>query len=594
MTKTFATLIEFIRILTPRQRVRLWLLVFGTIVAALIDVVGVASVAPFLALVADPEAFARYPALIWLRDAFGIADTNDLLFVVGMIVLVIMAGNGLFNAVLTWAQLLFANLVGFTLSRRLLLRYLARDRMFFANRNSAELGKNILSEADRVVSGIALPFLILVSRAVAALAILIFLVLSEPWLALILAVVFGGAYFLTYLVARGRLMRLGRSNVAANEQRFKVVAECFGTLTELRLYGRVGSFAGRYDAPALSFARANANAMVISQIPRFLLDPLAFGSVVAIVLYALRDGNVGTVLPLVGLFAFAGYRMMPALQNIFTSISSLRFYLPAAHIVIDSVAEGESVLIAEQAGAARLPFARSIRLNNVSLAYDGNERKALDSIDLEIAANSTIGLVGRTGSGKSTLVGVMLGLLKPSAGEVLIDGEPLTAERMASWQRHVGFVPQDIYLIDDSVAANIALGVPEESVDMAAVERAARIAGIHDFIVGQVKDGYRGHVGERGSRISGGQRQRIGIARALYHEPDVIVFDEATSALDSETEQAVMQAISSLAGTRTIIMIAHRLTTLRGADQAHLLENGRLVASGPLEAISQRMGASAP
>ena len=227
----------------------------------------------------------------------------------------------------------------------------------------------------------------------------------------------------------------------------------------------------------------------------------------------------------------------------------------------------------------RLPFQKEIRLEGVGFAYEPG-RAALSDISLTIPARSTVGLVGRTGSGKSTLVGLILGILTPTAGRVLVDGRPLDAEALPAWQNRIGYVPQDVFLIDASVAANIALGVDPDRIDAAAVERAARLAGIHDFVAA-LPEGYATGVGERGARLSGGQRQRIGIARALYHGPDVIVFDEATSALDGETEAAVMAALGALAGTRTIIMIAHRLSSLARADTVHVIEDGRIVASGP-------------
>lgn len=586
-----APLLDLISVMAPRERRRLWIVMAGITAAALIDVLGVASVMPFLALVADPAAAERMPALASIRAWLGISDARQFTLVMGLVALGVILLNSGLNAALTWAQLLFSNLVGFSLSRRLLRRYLARDRLFFAHRNSAELSKNILNEVDRVVSGVLSPSLILVSRAFAATAIVILLLVIEPWLAVLLAAGFGGIYVLIYLFMRNRLNRLGQTAVRGNEQRFQVVAESFATLDELKLYGRVAAFARRYDAPGRAFARANALSMVISQTPRFLLEPLAFGSIVVIVLFALwSGGNIAAVLPVAGLFAYAGYRLMPAFQNIFVAVSSIRFYRPAVRIVVDAVGGEDEPLLQDERTSAPIPFSRAIELRDISIALSDSGRATLRSISLDIQAHTTVGLVGKTGCGKSTLVGVITGLLRPTSGTVSIDGRLLDEESLPGWQRHIGYVPQEIVLTDDTVSANIALGVPEERIDQKAVERAARIAGIHDFIVAELPGGYDGRVGERGARISGGQRQRIGIARALYHDPDVIVFDEATSALDNETEQAVMKAIEELAGTRTIIMIAHRLTTLRRADVIHLMDEGRVIASGRLADIAPRLG----
>lgn len=563
----------------------------GVAVAGLIDVLGVASVMPFLALVADPAVADRMSALVAIRSWLGIADDRQFTLLAGLVALSIILLNSGLNAALTLSQLVFSNLVGFGLSRRLFVRYLARDRLFFAHRNSAELSKNILNEVDRVIGGVLSPSLILVSRAFAAAAIVILLLVVEPGLAIVLALGFGGIYVLIYLFMRNRLNQLGQAAARDNEQRFQVVSEAFDTLDELKLYGYVAHFAKRYDAPGRAFAWANAMSMVISQTPRFVLEPLAFGSVVVIVLFALSSGgNIAAVLPVAGLFAYAGYRLMPAFQNIFVAISSIRFYRPAVRIVVDAVSGSDEPLLPAETRSAPIPFSRAIELRDVSVSLSDSGRATLSSIDLDIQANTTVGLIGRTGCGKSTLVGVITGLLRPTSGVVSIDGRLLDEESLPGWQRHIGYVPQEIALTDDTARSNIALGVPEEQIDQRAVERAARIAGIHDFIVTELPGGYEGSVGERGARISGGQRQRIGIARALYHNPDVIVFDEATSALDTETEQALMKAIDNLAGTRTIIMIAHRLSTLRRADVVHLMDQGRVIASGPLADIAPRVG----
>lgn len=564
-----------------RDRRRLALLGFGLGVAALLEVVGVASVLPFLTLVGDPGAAARVPFLTGLREALGLTDDRAFLLATGFAALGAILLTSAVNAGFAYAQLLFAHLAGYGFARRLLARYVDRERLFFAHANSAELAKNVLSETDRLVAGVLTPAMVIASRGASALAVIVFLIAYQPRLALILGGGFGGLYVAIYLVMRARLSRLGARAVAGNEGRYRVVQETFGALTELKLYGRAETFAARFDAPARSYAHALAASLITGQLPRFVIESLAFGGVIAVVLFALTQGiDTAGMLPLLGLFAFAGYRMLPAFQNIFTSVSQLRFHLPGVRLIVDAL-EGERPRRART--AERLPFAEAIRLENVGFDYEAG-RSTLRGIDLTIPAHTTVGLVGRTGSGKSTLVGLILGILTPGSGRVLIDRTPLDAENLPAWQNRIGYVPQDVFLIDGTVAQNIALGVEAEVLDRTAMERAARLAGAHDFITALAK-GYETGVGERGARLSGGQRQRIGIARALYHDPDVIVFDEATSALDGETEAAVMGALGALGGTRTIIMIAHRLTSLRQADTVHVIEDGRIVASGPPAAV---------
>ena len=569
-------LIDLARAMTPRERRQLAWITAGLCLAALLEVAGVASVVPFLTLVGDPAAVGRLPLLGAAKAWLGVSD-RAFLAVVGFAALGAILATSLVNAGLTFAQLRFTNLAGYALSRRLLARYLARDRLFFANRNSAELAKNVLAEADRVVVGVLTPVTVMVARGLAAAAIVAFLVAVEPRLALLLGAGFGGLYVLVYAVTRHHLARIGAAATKDNERRFALVAECFGALTELKLYGRIDAFAGRFDRPARAYALANAASLTLGQVPRFAVEALAFGGVIAVVLAALSRGlDPAGLLPLLGLFAFAGYRLLPAFQHLFNSLSTLRFHLPIARLIVAEL-DGPAPRAAGPAPAP-LPFAHEIRFEGVTFAYSGDARPQLRGLDLAIPARGWIGLAGRTGAGKSTLVGLLLGLLAPNGGRITVDGVPLDGTTIRAWQARVGYVPQDVFLVDDTIAANIALGVDAAAVDHAAVERAARLAAVHEFVAA-LPQGYATLVGERGGRLSGGQRQRLGIARALYHDPDVVVLDEATSALDAETEAAVVAALHALAATRTVVTIAHRPAALARADVIHVLEDGRLARS---------------
>jgi ABC-type multidrug transport system fused ATPase/permease subunit len=326
--------------------------------------------------------------------------------------------------------------------------------------------------------------------------------------------------------------------------------------------------------------------------PRYALETIAFSGILLIVLYSLRAGSVNELLPVLSLYVFAGYRLMPSLNEMFSAAIHIRFNGAAldelhADLMNSDIEYDKEVmdLTKERLRTKPLPLRREIILRDVSYTYPNASIRSLESLDLKVRRHEVVGLVGQTGAGKTTLVDLILGLLEPTAGVIEVDGEALHGERRISWRRSCGYIPQSIFLTDDTIRSNIAFGVPEELVDDEAVERAASIAQIDDFIL-SLSEGYGTKVGERGVRLSGGERQRVGIARALYHDPDLLVMDEATSALDGATEAAVMEMIHNLGRTKTLIVIAHRLSTVRACDVIYLLHEGRIEASGTFDDLA--------
>ena len=316
--------------------------------------------------------------------------------------------------------------------------------------------------------------------------------------------------------------------------------------------------------------------------PTYVLEVVAFGGILCIVLYFLaREEGLAQLLPMLAVFVFAARRIMPALQTIFSDITTLRYNAATLDVLhADFVKTAGFENIFGDLDVKPLLFKKSLRLQDVSFCYPGCDELIISDLSLEIQANTTIGFVGFTGSGKTTLIDIIIGMLVPRSGSIFVDGVPIDENKRVSWQRNLGYVPQHIYLSDDTVARNIAFGIPDEHIDMDRVIRAARVANIAEFIEKNLLSGYDTLIGERGVRLSGGQRQRLGIARALYHDPDVLVLDEATSALDGITEEAVMDSIRALAKRKTIIMIAHRITTVKDCDMIYLMEDGHIIAKG--------------
>lgn len=568
------------------QRRKLLLVAGMLVVRAGVELIGVASIMPFMGAVAEPSLIHSNTYLSWAYNQFGFTDDTAFIMAFGVAVVIFLVVANAFSALSVYVTTRFSWNLHHELSTRMFISYMAQPYGFFVARNTAAFNKSILSECQEVVRGLILPLLNAGAKSMTILAITVLLIVLEPLLALGVVIVLGGAYGGVYLAIKKRQRRLGRERVRANEQRFKIVGEAFGGIKDVKVLQREQSFIKRFQPASRKYSTAMAINTTMSQIPRYLFEVLAFGGIIVIVLFYLsNDRGLAHILPILSLYAFAGYRLMPELQQLFQAVTQIRFTRPA----LDNLTTDLAAIHQEQPNETKqtttpLLFTTDIRVENVSFNYPDAAASALDEVNLVIPKDHTVGLVGASGSGKTTLVDVLLGLYEPREGRVLIDGKPLNRTSISAWRHQVGYVPQHIFLTDDSIAANIAFGVTPSRVNLEQVKEAAQVANLHDFIE-TMPAGYDTVVGERGVRLSGGQRQRIGIARALYHDPDVLIMDEATSALDGATENAVMQAIKRLSGHKTIILIAHRLSTVQEADVIWLMEGGRIRATGTYDQL---------
>ena len=584
-------MIEFYRkifsLLDARERKRFWFLSAIMVAVALVEVIGISSVLLLLNVLADPSHVGGNGFLSTVYKGLGFESIFSFqvalaLAVTGVVILglAIKAGG-------TYAITRFAALRSHSISSRLLGSYLHRPYTWFLGRNSSEISKNILNEVDNLISRVITPALKLISNILLVLAIMAFLVVVNPMVTLLSALLLGGSYALIYIRLRDKLRRSGEEVMQAFGERFRVSQEATGGIKVGKLLGLVVAYMEVYEKAALRSARASARLGVMLELPRFALEAITFGTLLALVLLLLfqHDGNIMSIVPTLGIFAFSVMRLLPALQQIYHGLASMR----GADAVLDTIStdySNASVLArpADEAGPP-LKLERALELSEVGFAYASAGRSALNGVDLTIPAHTTVGIVGGTGAGKTTLVDVILGLLIPDEGKILVDGVAVTTQNLRAWQHTLGYVPQAIFLTDDTIAANIAFGVPKDEIDMAAVERAARAAALHDFVVTDLTAGYSTVVGERGVRLSGGQRQRIGIARALYRDPSLLIMDEATSALDNITERVVMEAVQNIRAGKTIILIAHRLTTVKDCDLIFLMDHGRVVAHGTYDEL---------
>lgn len=580
-----STLKKLKDLLTPRERHFAAILLVMMLGMGLVEVVGVASILPLIAVISDPSIIQSNDLLRQIYEQFGFASTNAFLVFLAAGVFIIVVGRTALTALASYAMLRFAHMRGHALSTRLLASYLRRKYEWFLNRHTADMSKAVLSEVEQVINDSLMPALMMISQGIIALCIFVLVVVVEPIVAGIATGTIALAYGVIYIVIRRQVLRLGEERLAANRQRFQIAQEVLGGVKEVKIGGLERGYLNRYRNASALYSRRRTSQQVLAVVPRYALEVVSIGGMllVIIVLLVRNDGNLGSILPVMALYAFAGLRLMPVMQHLYNSLVTLRAGRPSLDALVADLTEDSAG--PDLAEPAPMPFETAIELDGVTFAYPNAERPTLKDIDLTIKAHSTIGFVGRTGAGKSTIVDLILGLLEPQQGTLKIDGTVIDRTNVRAWQRAVGYVPQHIFLADESIAANIAFGLPPEEIDPAAVERAARMAMLHDFVVSELPEGYDTEVGERGVRLSGGQRQRLGIARALYHDPAVLVLDEATSALDTVTEKAVMEAVKHLSHSKTIIMIAHRLTTVADCDLVVEMDAGAIARVGAVDEV---------
>ena len=574
--------------LLDRRERRQALLVLGVmLLSALAGAAMVLSVMPFLSLIADPGMIATTPALAWAQARLGLESNYDFVVAIGALTALFILFANAVQLLKVFALTRFATMRVHSLAMRLLAAYLRQPYEFFLNRHSADMTTGVLSEAEQVVGQFIRPIGDLLAGLLSVLAIMAALIWVSPAIALGGLVVIGGSYALIYQGVRLRLSRLGRERVAANGLRFRIAGEALGGIKDVKVLGREYSYAGRFEAPSHDYARTRATAGFIAEAPRYLLQTILFAGIVLVCLVLIdREGfesgaALGGLLPLIGAFALGGQKLLPEVQAIFGALAQLRFGAAAVESVHGGLEQARGLPGLPPERPQPLRLRERLTFEQVSYRYPEADLAGLTGVALEIRRGERIGIVGATGAGKSTFADLVLGLLQPQAGRICVDGVPVTAATLRAWQAGIGYVPQEIFITDATIAENIAFGVAPEAIDHARVAESARLARIDGFILSALPQGFATRVGERGVRLSGGQRQRIGIARALYHDAGLIVFDEATSALDSATEREVMTAIEQLPGDKTVLLIAHRLSTVRSCDRILVLDNGQVAGFAP-------------
>lgn len=567
MLSSLKQLWQILSPLDKRKVIYVFILVMGM---AFIESAGVISIMPFLAVLSNPNVVESNSYLKQLYDFTGAANKQNFILYLGFLSLFVVICSTIFKIVTQYAVNRFASLQRHYFSTRLLKTYLQQNYEFFIQRNSATLVKNILSEVDQLIWTMILPALTLMSYGVVLLSMVGILLLYDPLMAIATAFVLGLFYASIYMLVRKKLTQIGQEFTQANKERYQTCQEALAGIKDVMINNAEHGYIKQFEESSRVFARHIATRETLGQVPLNIIETIGYGCLIGLAMLLVVSGKeVSHILPVLGLYGFAAYRMLPAAQNMYRAISQIKFSEQVLSVLKPEFAlEKDELKHIEKDSTQYLKFENSIRLENISFAYPNRiESPILNNFSLEVKKNASLGIIGKSGSGKSTLMDIMLGLLFPQQGKVYIDDVELTADNITQWRDLVGYVPQNIYLADKSIAENIAFGVAKIDIDLKRVEFVAKQAQIDDFIQSQLPLGYHTLVGERGVMLSGGQRQRIGIARALYKNPQVLFMDEATSALDTETEQAVNEAIQNLNGKMTMVIIAHRESAVAQCNQ---------------------------
>ena len=564
-------------LLTHDQR-RGAVVLFGlTLTGMAVEMLGVGLVVPVIALLTQSDVASKYPALEPALRMLGHPDRPGLV-IRGMLILVaVYVVKAVFLALLARQQQRFVFGIQMELSQRLFTVYLRQPYSFHLRRNSAQLIRNVTTEVNMFAFDGIQEGMRLITECLVLLGLGGLLLFVEPMGTLIVVGVLGTAAWAFHRLTHGHLARSGQARHHREGLRLQQLQQGLGSVKDIKLLGREAEFVEQYRAHTAHSARAGRLMATLRQLPRLWLELLAVtGFAIVVIRLVLQDRALDIVLPTLGLFAVAGFRLMPAVNRVVGATQSLRYGLPA----VDTLRAELSLPVAEASGLRGpvTPLRTAVELDRVTFTYAGASSTVLAELSLTIRRGDCIGVVGESGAGKSTLVDILLGLLIPDGGHVRVDGSDIQ-RALRNWQDQIGYVPQSIFLTDDTIIRNVAFGLPDDKIDTAAVWRALRAARLEEF-VHTLPQGLATPVGERGIRLSGGQRQRIGIARALYHDPAVLVLDEATSSLDIATERGVMDAVRALHGSKTIVIVSHRLSALEQCDRLYRLEGGLMVGEG--------------
>jgi ABC-type multidrug transport system fused ATPase/permease subunit len=585
-----SSLIDLFKALTAKQRISLYKIQFLVVFMAISEVIGISTIGPFLALVSDPTLLEKEGFLKSIFIFSGVQNPNDFIFFAGAGVLTVLFASALVSSITIRAVLYYAQRLGAEMSSSLYDYYMRQNWLFHNSINSSKLMNNVVSESNRVTASVLYPFMILNAKAVVGIAIISLLISIDFIVTIFGAFVFGGLYIIIYKFVQFKLNQNGEKISDSMRIRFRLLNEGFDGIKDTLILGRSLIFRERFYESSMKLGKSYGSNLTMNEVPKYWVELLAFGAMISLILFLLanNEGKLTEILPTLGIFAMASYKLLPVFQQVYGNLTFIKGALPALNSIKDDLMSWKKIIEDKKISYVNDDIIfESLNLDNVSFQYPNKDLNAIENVSLEIKKNQIVGFVGKSGSGKSTLADIILGLLDPQMGKIKINGNSLNDSNRRSWLNNFGYVSQNIFLSDSSIRENIAFGIPEDKINEDQISKCIKLANL-DELLGTLPDGINTIIGEKGLQLSGGQRQRIAIARSLYNDPSILIFDEATSALDGLNERLIMDSIHSLSGQKTIILIAHRLNTIKKCDLIYLFDQGKLIDSGSFENLKSK------
>jgi ATP-binding cassette, subfamily B, bacterial PglK len=581
-------IIKLFNLLNSKERKRAYILLIVILFMAVFDMLSVASFFPFISAILNPEMLEIN---IFLKNSFifaknlGITEQKEFVLLLGVLAFVVLILSLIFKAACIYMFASFAFQQKYSFSSFLVESYLGQPYTWFLSCSTTELSKTILSEIDNVVENGLLPLLNMISQAMIVVILIIMLSIIEPIVALSAVFMFSAAYITIYIFVRDRVRLYGDARLKNNQIRYSLISEIFGAFKEIKVGKEQKFYLNRFNLSSEKIASLQSKSHLIGHLPRFVLEGVVFGGAILIILILTEQNkSISEYVPVVAIYVLAGYRIMPAMQQIFFSMTQISFTEPAINDLSKEIISLPSV-IKNNHKKNILKFEKEIALKNIHFNYENKQKFSLEKISLKIPVNNMVGLVGHSGSGKTTIADLITGLLEAKKGSLEVDGQVISKYNRRAWQSLIGYVPQNIFLSNDTIAANIALGLYKENIDKEKIKICAKMVNLHNFICNQLPLQYETKIGESGKLFSGGQRQRIGIARALYRNPKLLILDEATNALEKITEFEIINSLRIMNKNITILIVTHRLSSLKNCDNIFVFDKGKLKETGKFDQL---------